>query len=167
MDKFCYIGIILAGLFLTSGCYTFKGISIDPNVNTFYVSNFDNTAGNAPPTLALDFTERLKDKVRTESRLKLNDEKPDVEFKGTFRSYQVKIIAPKPGEVAALNQLEIVVEVSYTNNLNPEANWENRRFSHFAEFSSSQDLLSVQDNLILEINKQLAEDIFNAAFNNW
>ena len=39
-----------------SGCYSFKGISIDPDVKTFYVQNFESITGNAPPTLALDFT---------------------------------------------------------------------------------------------------------------
>ena len=43
------------------GCYSFKGISIEPNVNTFFIQNFEVLASSAPPTLAVDFTERLKD----------------------------------------------------------------------------------------------------------
>jgi hypothetical protein len=40
-------------------------------------------------------------------------------------------------------------------------------FSFFKDFSSDQNLLSVQDELIDDINKELAEMVFNWAFNNW
>ena len=46
-------------LLFLSGCYSFKGISIDPEVKTFFVQNFESIASNAPPTLALDFTEKV------------------------------------------------------------------------------------------------------------
>jgi hypothetical protein len=42
-----------------------------------------------------------------------------------------------------------------------------KSFSHFAEFPNDTDLLTVQDQLITDITRQLLEDIFNAAFNNW
>ena len=63
---------------LFSGCYTFKGISIDPDINTYFVQTFETSAPNAPPTLALEFTERLKDKIRAETRLQLRNNSPDV-----------------------------------------------------------------------------------------
>ena len=71
------------------GCYTFKGISIDPNIKTFFIRYFETTAVNAPPTLAVDFTERLKDKVRTETPLKLNSDAPDAEFEGKITDSMV------------------------------------------------------------------------------
>ena len=101
-----------------SACYSLKGISIDPDVRTFFVQNFENIASNAPPTLALDFTEKLKDKIRAESRLVLNNEAPDVEFTGRITSFVVVPVAPKPGEVVSLNQLKITVAVKYVNNKN-------------------------------------------------
>ena len=156
-------------LLLISGCYSFKGISIDPNIKTFFVRNFDNAAGNAPPTLAVDFTERLKDKVRTETPLKLNSDDPDAEFTGRVVDYRIIPVAPKPGEIVSLNRLEIRFQINYT--INKEAvpgSWTaERSFSHFAEFDSDRDLLAVQDELIKLISDQLLEDVFNAAFNNW
>lgn len=152
-----------------SGCYTFRGISIDPNIKTFFVRTFENTANNAPPTLALDFTERLKDKVRTETPLRLNAEEPDAEFSGRVIDYQVVPVAPKPGETVTKNRLEIRLSVGYTVNVEGiKDGWpQERSFSHFAEFDTDVDLLTVQDNLIRQINDQLLEDIFNSAFNNW
>jgi hypothetical protein len=137
-------------------------------VNTFAVRTFENIAANAPPTLAVDFTERLKDKVRTETRLTLNGDNPDIEFSGKIVDYRVDPVAPKPGEVVSLNRLTIRVRVGLQNNQNEKKSWANERdFSFFAEFSNTTDLLSVQDNLIRQISNQLLEDIFNAAFNDW
>lgn len=163
---------ILFGLtlpLLWSSCYSFKGISIDPNIKTFFVRNFDNIAVNAPPTLAVDFTERLKDKVRTETPLTLNSDAPDAEFSGRVVDYRVIPVAPKPGETVTLNRLEIRFQINYTiNKEGAEGGWTSERsFSHFAEFANDQDLISVQDELIRQISDQLLEDIFNAAFNNW
>jgi hypothetical protein len=153
---------------ICGGCYTFKGISIDPEVNTFYIRNFDITADNAPPTLGLDFAERLRDKVRTETRLTQNVDSPDVEFTGRVEGYNVVPVAPKPGEIVALNRLEIRMKVAYKNLKNEKKGWSSERsFSHFAEFDNTTDLLSAQDRLIRQIGDQLLEDIFNAAFNDW
>ncbi len=150
------------------GCYSFKGNSIDPDVNTFFVQNFENAAGNAPPTLALDFTEKLKDKIRSESRLVLNSEQPDVEFTGRVSSFVVVPVAPKPGETVSLNQLKISVSIKFINNKNEKKSWTGERTkSHFAEFSNTADLLTVQDELIRQISVQILDDIFNEAFNDW
>ncbi|MFN0014918.1 MAG: LPS assembly lipoprotein LptE [Saprospiraceae bacterium] len=155
--------------FSHQGCYTLKGISIDPNIKTFFVRNFETTAVNAPPTLAVDFTERLKDKVRTETPLKLNSDAPDAEFEGKITDFRVVGVAPKPGETVSLNRLEIRMQINYTINLDEVGgSWTGEKtFSHFAEFGTESDLISVQNELIRQIGDQLLEDIFNAAFNNW
>ena len=163
---------IVVGAFLLaiSGCYSFKGISIDPNVKTFFVQNFslNPSATNVPPTLAVDFTERLKDKIRTETRLVLQNTEPHVEFSGEIADFRVVPIAPKPGELVALNRLEIRISVGLNNTVIPKDSWPNQRtFSFFAEFPSDRDLLTVQETLVTQITDQLLEDIFNAAFNNW
>ena len=66
--------LLLLLLPFASGCYSLKGISVDPRVTTFSVRLFETTAINAPPTLGLEFTERLKDKIRSETRLQLKTE---------------------------------------------------------------------------------------------
>lgn len=161
-------GLLLLPIFLFSGCYSFKGISIDPRVNTFNVLVFETQATNAPITLAINFTEKLKDKIRSETRLTFKNSNPDVEFTGKVTGFQVVPVAPKPGEVAAKNQLKISLRVGYTNSIDTKKGWPSEReFSFFSEFDSSQDLQTVQTTLIDEITKQLLEDVFNAAFNDW
>ena len=164
--------LLLCGLScaLFAGCYTLKGISIDPRVNTFSISIFETTANNAPPTIGVDFTELLKDKMRSETRLKLRSDSIDVQFSGKIVDFRVVPVAPKPGELVELNQLVVVVQVSAENLTdNQEIKWpKEKSFSHFAEFSSQTDLLSVQDQLLQQtIYPQLLEDIFNYFFNDW
>jgi hypothetical protein len=54
------------------------------------------------------------------------------------------------------------------NNKNESKSWKNERTkSHFAEFSNTEDLLTVQDQLVKTILDQLLEDVFNEAFNDW
>ncbi len=156
-------------LFLSGCCYTFKGISIDPDVKTFFVQNFETETSNAPPTLGLNFTERLKDKIRLESRLSLKNTDADVEFSGKVIDYRVVPVAPKPGEVVELNRLEVGVSIFFINNKDDKKSWKSARtFRHFAEFNNTVDLLTVQDQLLQDvIFPQILEDIFNAAFNDW
>ena len=149
-----------------SACYSFKGISIDPTINTFYVTLFDNTTNDAPPTLGQDFTEVLRDKIRNESRLNLKDTDPDIDFTGSISSFRVSAEAPEPGQTTSFNRLTISVAVEYVNNRNEDNKWK-KNFSYFANFPANQNLLEVQDQLISTINDQIVEDIFNFSFTDW
>jgi len=163
---------LLSLLFLTfllvgqPSCYSFKGISIDPSISTFYVTIFDNLSNDAPPTLGQDFTEVLRDKIRNESRLNLKEVDPDIDFTGAVSSFRVSAEAPEPGETTSFNRLTITVSVDYVNNRDDENKWK-RSFSYFANFDANQNLLDVQDQLINTINDQIVEDIFNFAFTDW
>lgn len=154
-------------LLLTS-CYTFRGISIPENVERAYVPVFLNNALSAPPTLALDITESLRDKVRDEARLVVTEENPDIEIRGTLVDFRVTAEGASAGnETAAfskLNRLTIVVAIEYTNLLDPEAeNWKSN-FTEYFPFPGNQTLASIQDEAIAEILENLNEKIFNRAF---
>ena len=151
-----------------SGCklYSLKGYSIDPDVSTYYVGQFKITAYNAPATINQTFAEALKDKISRESRLKYEDENPDLEFNGTIQNFDVTPVAPQPDERTSFNRLTITVNIEYENRKDPKDHW-TRSFSHFEDFSTDENLLDVQDKLIETIFKQILEDIFNHAFNNW
>lgn len=156
---------MLLGL-ATSGCYKFKGYSIPDEAKTYYVGTFKVNAFNAPPAINQTFTESLKDKVARESRLRYTDTEPDMEFNGAIQGFNVSAVAPQPGERTSFNRLTIIVQVEYTNKLDPKASW-SKSFSHFADFAADQNLLQVQDDLITIIFTQILEDVFNTAFNNW
>ncbi|MCB0636137.1 MAG: hypothetical protein KDC54_05945 [Lewinella sp.] len=151
---------------LAEGCYTLSGISIPEEVDTYFVSQFENNALNAPPTLPIEVTEALKEKIRTTTRLTLDDTNPHIEFQGTVVDFRVTAEAPQPGEFSAINRLTIVTAVEYINHLDEEAGFR-RNFSYFFDFPATQDLSSVQEQAIQEILDQIMEDIFNQAFTDW
>ncbi len=153
-------------VFTLQGCYTLSGVSVADNIRTYYVEQLRNNADNAPPTLPQTLTEALKEKIRTESRLIFNDVSPDIEFKGAIVDYRVSAEAPRPGEFTAINRLTIILAIEYINNIEKNKGWKNN-FSFFFDFSSTQDLSSIQDEAIAAITAQLMEDIFNKAFTDW
>lgn len=163
--------LLLLALSLTlSACYTFRGISIPEGVERAYVPVYIDNSRNPPPTLALELTESLRDKVRDEARLTVTDEQPHIQLKGTLVSYEVTAEAARPGDqtaaLAALNRLTVIVAIEYTDLRDPdneENNWK-QNFSHFFDFPASQTLRSVQDEALEEILENLNEKIFNKAF---
>ncbi|MEZ4985478.1 MAG: LPS assembly lipoprotein LptE [Saprospiraceae bacterium] len=164
------VGLLLYGVMVLASCgnngYSLRGISIPNDVTTYYVEQFRNNALNAPPTLAIEVAEALKEKIRRESRLVLNDTSPDVEFKGTVVDFRVTAEAPQPGGTTAVNRLTIVTSVEYINNKKEEDGFK-KNFTFFYDFPASTDLTAVQSEAIEAILAQITEDVFNAAFTNW
>lgn len=149
-----------------TGCYRFNGFSVDPEITTFRIAQFRSVAPNAPPNIGQTFTESLKRKIARESRLVLNENNPDIQFDGVISQYNVRAVSPEPGEFAALQRLEITVNVEYTNFMDEEDTW-SQPFSFFADFSPETNLIDVQDDLINTIFDQIQEDLFNKAFTDW
>ena len=160
------IFLVLTCVVLLQACYSFKGISIPPDVNTYYISTFESRAGNAPAGIAQLFSESLKDKIRNGSRLKFTEDSPDIEFDGNISSYSVRSMAPTAGNETAFNRLNISISVNFTNTLDEEEDW-TKTFSWFQDFTNDQDLTANQDEFIDKIFEQLTEDVFNQAFTNW
>lgn len=157
--------VSMLSLVFTS-CYTFKGISISPDINTYFVGNFEHRAINAPADVHVLFGEALRNKIRNESRLKLSDENADIVFEGEVNRFDVLAEAPIEGNTVALNKLEIGVLIKYTNVKNEKESY-TKTFSFFRTFPGDQDLQSVQDALIKDIFDQLTEKIFNETFTSW
>ncbi len=162
--RFALLAVLTASL---TACYSFKGISIAPEVKTYYVSQFQDNALNAPPNLYQTVTEVLREKVRNETRLVQNEETPDIEFVGTLVDYRVTAEAPRPGEFAAVNRLTIVVKVDYINNKVESDQGFSSNFSFFFDFPGTVTLQAVENDAIEEILDQITEDIFNKAFSSW
>jgi hypothetical protein len=159
----------LAFLFLLPACkvnYSMSGASISPDVKTFTVKYFQKTAALGPLTLSQVFTERLKDKFLSETNLNNVERDGDLTFEGTITNYTVIPLAIQANETAAQNRLTITVNVKFTNLKDEKQNFETT-FSRYADFSSSVNLTSIEDELIRVINDQLVDDLFNKAVINW
>jgi hypothetical protein len=146
--------------------YGFSGATIPPEAKTVSVQYFQNQASLAPPTLSQTFTEALRDRLSSQTRLGLVNKGGDLNFDGSITGYTTNPIAIQSTDLAALNRLTITVTVKYTCSFDEKKNFE-QSFSRFADYTSSQSLTAVEQELIQTINDQLTLDIFNRALNDW
>lgn len=160
-----YACVMVAACML-SGCYSFRGISIPPDINTFNVENFGIASSAAPQAIEVLFTERLRDKVRNESRLTYTEDAPDIIFSGKISRYSIDAQSPEEGAITAFNKLTIDVQLNYDSMVNEDDSW-TKRFSWFADFDASSDISAVEADLIDQIYEQIVEQIFNEAFTDW
>ena len=146
--------------------YSFTGASIAEDVKTVSVKTFPSYAPLANANLSQTFTEALKDKFLSQTNLDLVASDGDLQFEGSITGYNVTSVAIQGNERAALNRLKITVKVKFTNTKDSDLDYESS-FSRYTDYESSQNLASIEDGLIAEINDQLTQDIFNKAVSNW
>ncbi len=148
------------------GIYSFSGASIPAEMKTVSVQFFENNAPLVVPYLSQQFTEALKDRIRTQTRLSMVRTTGDANFEGRITDYSIRPVAVEANEVqrASMNRLSITISVKYTNSLKPELSFE-QSFSRSVDFPGS--IQSEESKRITEVNKMLTEDIFNRAFANW
>jgi len=152
-----------------AGCkasYNFNGASIPPEVKTVSIQNFPNYAPTVQPTLSQVFTEKMKDKFLSQTNLKLIDRNGDIDFEGSITGYTIAPTAIQSNDIAANNRLTITVKVKFTDTKDEKQNFETS-FSRFADYSSTQNLATVEGTLIGTITDQLVDDIFNKSVSNW
>ncbi len=151
---------------LSASCYTLNGVSVSPETRSFYIGQFDVTSAEAPATSGQQFSERLKAKINTNTRLAFSESDPDVEFVGSITGWVVTPEAPNAQQGADLNRLTVNVQSDYTDH-RTEANSYSQTFTDFESFPGNQDLLAVQDRLSDILLERLSEEAFNKAFSNW
>ncbi len=154
---------------IISGCkvnYSFTGASIPPEVKTIDIKYFKNNALLVEPTLSQKLTDAFRDKFVSETTLDLVNQGGDLILEGVITQYYTRPVAIQGNDQAALNRLTITIEVIYTNTFDEDASFESS-FSRYFDYSSSDNLLDVQEELIDEINRMLVEDVFNKAVINW
>ena len=156
-------------LFSFTSCrigYSFSGASLSPEMKTVSVQFFPNQAPLFQPTLSTVFTEALKNRMTSQTSLELINSSADLDFQGEITNYNTTPMAIQGNETAGLNRLTIAVRVKFTNQKNPKLDFD-KSFSQFADYESSQNLNSVENELIQQIVDKLTEDVFNAALTNW
>lgn len=149
------------------GIYSFSGTSIQPDVQTVTINYFEYKALRVNPSLSNDLTEALKDQFTRLTKLEQVDQEGDLEIIGEITGYDVKAMAVTADEVAAQNRLTVNVKISFVNRKYPEDDFDNKSFSAYADYDSTQSLDAVEATICEEIIEKLVEDIFNATVANW
>ena len=160
---------ILGCILILPSCkvtYSFSGVNISPEVQTYSVEYFPNRAAIVQAQLSQVFTDALMDKIESGTSLTMNTDGGDVEFSGEITGYETRPTAITGEETAARNRLTISVRVRYTNLVEPELDFDSS-FSRYEEYDASLNLTDVENELIELIVENLIEDIFNKAFVSW
>ena len=104
--------------------------------------------------------------VSSQTSLGLVSQNGDLQFEGNIADYNVSPVAIQSTDVAGLNRLTITVNVKYNNKFDASKNFE-QSFTRFADYKSTENINDKEPELVQEIYRQLTEDVFNRAFNNW
>jgi len=155
---------------LFGGCsvgVSFTGASIPADAKSVSVQYFTSPAPLAGPTASQVLTNALRDYVTSQSHLPLVTN-GDLDFAGSITGFNTQAVAATSANTAnsSLTRLTITIEVTFSDKNDPKKNF-TASFSRYADYASSQSLTAVQGDLITQINKQLVQDVFDRAFNNW
>lgn len=167
MKKIIYLLILVSlGVASCKVKYSLSGATIPPEAKTISVAFFANNTTLGAPSLSQRFTEKLRDMVSSQTNLALMSQNGDLQFEGFIADYNIAPVAVQSTDQASLNRLTISVSVKYSNRFDATKNFE-QSFTRFADYSSQKSIESLEPELVQEIFRQITEDVFNRAFNNW
>lgn len=152
--------------FLLSGCYSFRGTTLSPDIKSVTIVNFTMGTAGGPANMALQFNEKMKEYYQRNTNLALLPLNGDLQLEGAITGYEVTPAAPTANDQAALNRLTITIQVKFSNNKDEEKNFD-QSFSFFKDFPQSQTLSQVESRLVPQILDQIVQDIFNKSAGDW
>ncbi len=163
--------LVSALMFLTlsfATCkYSTKDVSpIPPEVKTFRVNYFENKARYVNPALTPQITEKLKQKIIGQTRLRqTNNDDAHYDISGYLSDYSV-ITTGVTGTTASTNRLNVTFHLIFKNTLDPTKNAESDVTSNY-DFSAQLTLPEAESQLNDQIIKNVTDAIFNKIFSNW
>jgi hypothetical protein len=164
--KSTLVFLLLGYVFQYSSCRIgTKDVSIPPEVKTFSLDLFGNKASLVNPQLAPRLTEKFRQKVINQTRLRPLAEKGDYAISGYINSYMVTTSGISNG-VAGNNRLAVAFHVILKDNLNEKRSFE-ADVSRSFEFSANTNLRDAEIALIDEMTRTLSDEVFNKIFSNW
>lgn len=160
------IFILLVLMAAFSSCYSFKDVSIPPEVKTARINYIENRATYVNPQLSPQLTDRLRQKINNQTRLTLvTGDDADYDIRGEVRSYALST-AGVSDQQAATNRLTITVHIVFKNRLDEKANFEADISRNF-DFNANLSLQQAEAQQMEDILKNLSDEIFNRIFSNW
>ncbi|MCW3093629.1 MAG: hypothetical protein JWP81_4698 [Ferruginibacter sp.] len=162
------ICLLVFAVFSFATCkYSFKDTSpIPPEVKTFRVNYFTNKARYVNPQLSQELTEKMKQKVIGNTRLRqTNDDDAHYDISGYVSEYNVTTSGIS-GNNASTNRLSVSFHLIFKNSLDEKKNFEADLSNNF-DFPANQTLETAQAALFPDIIKNIVDGIFNKIFSNW
>ena len=161
---------LVATLVLMASCsisYKFNGASINyDKVKTITIEDFANRASYVWGPMAPMFNADLQDIYVQQTRLQQVKRGGDLHIAGEITAYDQYNKSVSAEGYSSVVELKMVVNVRFTNNTNHSEDFE-KTFSATCEYDATQQLASVQEELVKQMVDQITEQIFNATGANW
>lgn len=148
--------------------YKFNGASINyDKVKTISFENFPNRSDAFVwgPMESM-FNTALQDIFMQQTRLKQVRQGGDLELAGEITKYDAYNKGVGSDGYSTMAELRMTVNVRFVNNTNHTEDFE-QQFSAGREYTASQQLASVQEELVDQMIDEIVEQIFNATVANW
>ena len=159
--------LFMAAVLLFSACgpYTFKDVSIPPEVKTIKVNFIENRAPYKNPQLSPSLTDQLQQKISNLTRRTLvTTDNADYIISGYISSYNVSTAAISSQQASA-NRLTVGVHMSLFSALDNKTS--EYDVSRDFDFSAGLTLSQAEAQLFTDIVKNVTDEIFNRLFSNW
>ncbi len=166
-----YFLVACSLLLVASGCstckYTTKDIgTIPPDVKTFRVNYLENKARYINTQLSPQLTEKLKQKIISNTRLRqTNDDSAHYDISGYVSDYSVTTTGIT-GANASTNRLTVTFHLIFKNRLDDSKSAESDVTSTF-DFDARLSLQDAERSLNDNIISNTVDAIFNKIFSNW
>lgn len=162
-SHFSYFLILF--FFSSCGVYSFKDVSIPPEVKTVKIGFIENKARYIDPQLSPRLTDRLQQKITGQTRLtRTNNDDAHYQISG-YISEDIITTAGISNQTAAINRLTIGVHITFLNTLDGKT--QEFDISRNFDFKATLSRQQAEAQLNEEILKNLTDEIFNRIFSNW
>ncbi len=171
LNKRMHIWVAVACvMFVLTACsiqYKFNGASINyDQVKTIQIADFPLRTALVWAPMRSMFNNQIQDIYANQTRLRQVKRKGDLQLSGEIVGYEQFNKSISSEGYASQVQLRMTVNVRFVNTKNHSQDFE-RRFTATSEYNSSLSLNSVQEDLVNQMIKDLADQIFNATVANW
>jgi hypothetical protein len=158
---------IAAMLMGCSVSYKFTSTSIDySRIKTIEIADFPLRSAYVWAPMHSMFNNELADAYATQTKLNQVKRQGDLQLSGEIVEYNQFNKGVSADGYSNLTQLKMTVNVRFVNNKKHADDFE-RRFTASAEYDASQQLNSVQEELVTQMIKDIVDQILNATVANW
>ncbi len=170
MKKKALLLFTFYSLLILSACtisYKFNGASIDyTKTKTIQIDNFPIRSAYVWAPMQSIFQNKLTDLYASQTKLKQVKKGGDLVLSGEITGFDQYNKGISSEGYSSQVQLKMTVNVRFTNNAKHDEDFE-RQFSATTEYDASQQLINVQEQLVTQMVKDIAEQIFNSTVANW
>ncbi len=164
-----YFAFLLVAISLSACSISYKmnGASVDySKTKSISISDFPITAELVYMPLSQQFSQQLRDVYAKQTRLQVIRTGGDMHLEGEITGYRLDPVAIGADAYATQTKLTVSIAVRFTNEKNPEDDFE-KTYTAFEIFDSSEMLDNVQDKLLKTIIETITDQIYNETVAKW